>query len=78
MMADDRKLNDREELANDNQPPDGQEGAGKAEASERLNAIVLSIARLIGRQMAREHFEALRAASDNRGRSEDSAEDDNG
>ncbi|WP_162748833.1 hypothetical protein [Rhizobiales bacterium] len=56
MMADDRKLNDREELANDNQPPDGQEGAGKAEASERLNAIVLSIAQLIGRQMAREHF----------------------
>lgn len=78
MMADDGKLNDREEPANGNQPPDGQEGAGKADASERLDAVVLSIARLIGRQIAREHFEALRAANDNRGRREDSTEDDDG
>ncbi|RAX37696.1 hypothetical protein [Rhizobium tropici] len=78
MMADDGKLDDREEPTNDNQPPDGQEGAGKADASERLDAVVLSIARLIGRQMAREHFEVLRAVNDNRGGSEDSAEDDNG
>ncbi|MDH4993112.1 hypothetical protein QEZ48_20050 [Aquamicrobium lusatiense] len=31
----------------------------------RLDKVVLSIARLIGRQMAREDFERLRAANDN-------------
>jgi hypothetical protein len=30
-----------------------------------VDAVVLSIARLIGRQIAREHFEALQAANDN-------------
>jgi hypothetical protein len=34
--------------------------------SERLDAVVLSIARLVGRRMARENFEkAMRAANDN-------------
>jgi len=32
----------------------------------RLEAAVLAIARLIGRQMAREEFERLSAANDNR------------
>lgn len=32
---------------------------------QRLDKVVLSIARLIGRQMAREDFELLRAANDN-------------
>lgn len=50
-------------LANDNRPPDGQDAGC---ASERLDAVVLSIARLIGRRMAREDFEkAMRAANDN-------------
>lgn len=52
--------------SNDNHPPDGQEGGGRADSSEKLDGVVLSIARLIGRQMAREAFEALRADNDNR------------
>ncbi|WP_147272218.1 hypothetical protein [Phyllobacterium salinisoli] len=37
-----------------------------AEASERLDAVVLFIARLIGRRMAREDYEkAMLAANDN-------------
>ncbi|WP_323718418.1 hypothetical protein [Paracoccus aminovorans] len=51
--------------ANDNRPPDGQDAGREADASVRLDAVVLSIARLIGRQIAREHFEALQAANDN-------------
>ncbi|MBN9074231.1 MAG: hypothetical protein J0H34_22060 [Rhizobiales bacterium] len=51
--------------ANDNRPPDGQEVGSEAEASARVDAVVLTIARLIGRQIAREHFEALQAANDN-------------
>jgi len=50
--------------ANDNHAPDGKE-ATNGDASERLDAVVLSIARLIGRRLAREHFETLRAANDN-------------
>lgn len=65
-MADDGKRNDRERPTNDNHAPDGEGGEGKADASERLDAVVLSIARLIGRQMAREEFAALTAANDNR------------
>jgi hypothetical protein len=34
-------------------------------ASSRLDGVVLSLARLIGRQIAREEFERLRAANDN-------------
>ena len=51
--------------ANDNRPTDGQEAGNEADASERLDAVVLTIARLIGRQIARDHFEALQAANDN-------------
>lgn len=51
--------------ANDNRPPNGKDAGREADTSERLDAVVLSIARLIGRQIAREHFEALRAANDN-------------
>ncbi|WP_421708583.1 hypothetical protein [Algihabitans sp.] len=35
-------------------------------AATRLDAAVLTLARLIGRQMARETFEQLSAANDNR------------
>lgn len=52
--------------ANDNRPPNGQDAGNEANASERLDAVVLSIARLIGRRMAREDFEnATRPANDN-------------
>ena len=36
-----------------------------ADASERVDKVVLTIAQLIGRQIAREHFEALQAANEN-------------
>ncbi len=65
-MADDGKRPDRERPANDNRPPDGQDAGNDADAAEQLDAVVLTIARLIGRQIAREHFEALRAANDNK------------
>lgn len=56
----------KQQPANDNRPPDGQDAGREADASERLDAVVLSIARLIGRRMAREDFEkAMRAANDN-------------
>lgn len=61
-MAGDGKRTDIEKPANDNRAPDGR----NAEALERLDAVVLSIARLIGRRMAREDYEkAMRAANDN-------------
>ena len=39
--------------------------SGNAEAWPRIEAVVVRIARLIGRQMAREEFARLRAANDN-------------
>ncbi|QCL96596.1 hypothetical protein [Agrobacterium tumefaciens] len=71
-MADDPDRKDRQEPANDNRPRD--EGASEvhshiqAHTSAKLDAAVLSIARLIGRQMAREDFKALQAVNDNRNR----------
>ncbi|MEF2546395.1 hypothetical protein VQ045_04395 [Aurantimonas sp. E1-2-R+4] len=67
-MADDDRCSGRGKPANDNRPTDGQEAGHEAlDASERLDAAVLSIARLIGRQIAREdHEKAMRAANDNR------------
>lgn len=41
----------------------------------RLDRVVLSIARLIGRQMVREDFERLRVANDNDPGTSDAAED---
>lgn len=66
-MASDREEDGgRKRPANDNRPPHGQDAEREAEASERLDAVVLSIARLIGRRIAREDFEkAMRAANDN-------------
>ncbi len=62
----------KQKPANDNRPPDGQDAGRGADASERLDAVVLSIARLIGRRMAREDFEkAMRAANDNDAPSEE-------
>jgi len=66
MTIDRRDEGENRRPANDNHPPDGQ-GAGQvADASARVDAVVLTIARLIGRQIAREHFEALQAANDNK------------
>ncbi|EHS50665.1 hypothetical protein PDO_2311 [Rhizobium sp. PDO1-076] len=75
-MADNASRTDREGPANDNRAPDGQESEGKAKAkaSGKFDAAVLSIARMIGRQMAREHFEAQQPANDNRSRG--AADDD--
>jgi hypothetical protein len=65
-MADDASRTNSKGPANDNRPPHGQESEGKAKAPGKLDAAVLSIARMIGRQMAREHFEAQQHANDNR------------
>lgn len=65
-MDGDGKGSSRERPANDNHSPDGQEARGDAGACERLDAVVLSIARLIGRRMAREDYEkTMCAANDN-------------
>ncbi|MCJ1903256.1 MULTISPECIES: hypothetical protein [Paracoccus] len=46
--------------------PDGRDAGNKANAAERLDEVVLIIARLIGRRMAREDYDkAMRAANDN-------------
>ena len=47
--------------ANDN--PGSRAGTGGPEA--RVDAAVMRLARLLGRQIARERFEATRAANDN-------------
>ena len=47
--------------ANDN--PGSRAGTGRPEA--RIDAAVMRLARLLGRQIARERFEASRAANDN-------------
>jgi hypothetical protein len=55
-------MTDETKPANDNQ------GAGivGVAARDKLDKVVLSIARLIGRQIAWEHFQAQQAANDNR------------
>ena len=45
--------------------PEGKNGV-EPDAQQRVDAVVLLIARLIGRQMAREAFQAQSAANDNR------------
>lgn len=76
-MTSDRKGGDgKQRPANDNRPPDGQEAGREADAPDRLDAVVLSIARLIGRRMAREDFEnAMRAANDNKPPNTEAKED---
>ena len=48
----------------DEQPPAANDN-GNGEARPRIDAAILRIARLIGRQMAREEFERLNPANDN-------------
>ena len=65
-MADDGKHPGGERPANDNCPPGNQDTGHESDAVERLDAVVLIIARLIGRRMARADYEtAMRAANDN-------------
>lgn len=56
---------DEDRVADDPQPPAANDN-GNAEAQSRIDAAVLRVARLIGRQMAREAFERLNATNDNR------------
>lgn len=64
-MEDDRK-NAGKIPANDNSREPGEEEDGEDIAPwQRLDRVVFDIARLIGRQMAREDFERLRAATAN-------------
>lgn len=51
--------------ANDNGPEGKAEGGEEIPPLQKLDRVVLDIARLIGRQMAREDFARLRAAASN-------------
>jgi hypothetical protein len=72
-MAGDDERFARERPVNDNRPCHGEveqsldqpDTKPRAGASDRLDNVVLSIARLIGRRMARENFKARHAANDN-------------
>jgi len=57
---------------NDNEPEGEAEGGEHVAPLEKLDRVVLDIARLIGRQMAREDFARLQAiaANDNAPRNE--------
>ncbi|WP_146767927.1 hypothetical protein [Mesorhizobium atlanticum] len=52
--------------ANDNGDLVNREGCSELAAAARLDRVVLDIAQLIGRQLAREAFEAGVVANDNR------------
>lgn len=54
--------------ANDNNRPHGEPDAEtpSAETWGKIDRVALTLARIIGRRMAREDFERLRAANDNR------------
>ena len=56
---------ENEDCAADDGSPPAANDNGNSAASGRIETAVLTIARLIGRQMAREAFERLRAANDN-------------
>ncbi len=77
-MAEDTDMRPDDRIpVNDNSNPDGGDIAS---SSEKLDRVVLSIARLIGRRMAREEFERMRAitANDNVSRSAGDSEADEG
>ena len=58
-------IEDEDPAADGRQPPAANDN-GNGEAGARIDAALLQIARLIGRQMARERFERLIGANDNR------------
>jgi hypothetical protein len=55
-----------EDRATDDARPSAANDNGNGEARPRIDAAILRIARLIGRQTAREEFERLNTANDNR------------
>ena len=57
-------IDDEDRAADDGQRPAANDN-GNGEGRPRIDAAVLRIAQLIGRQMAREDFERLNAANDN-------------
>ena len=57
-------IEDEDRAADDTTPPAANDN-GSGDVRVRIDAAVLTIARLIGRQMAREAFERLEAANDN-------------
>ncbi len=57
-------IEDEERAADDEQPRAANDN-GKGKVRPRIDAAVIRIAQLIGRQMAREEFERLNAANDN-------------
>lgn len=58
-------IEDEDRAADDVQPPAANDN-GDGETRLRIDTAVLRIARLIGRQIAREAFERLSVANDNR------------
>lgn len=64
--------------ANDNHPPKQQDDDSDIAPWQKLDKVVLSIARLIGRQMAREDFERLRAATANNNAPRGAGDDEGG
>ncbi len=60
-----------EDRAADDIPPPAANDNGNGDTLVRIDAAVLTIARLIGRQMAREALERLNAANDNQPPSEE-------
>ncbi|MFV0336310.1 MAG: hypothetical protein ACK5JR_19845 [Tropicimonas sp.] len=62
-MAGEEEATDAGRAANDNRPPGEDEAI--PDTFRQLDAVVLTIARLIGRSMAREGFEALQGENDN-------------
>lgn len=72
-MADDTESEpERFRPANDNTGPHGEPDA---EAWRKVDEVAIRLARIIGRRMAREDFERLTAANDNRPIVSESAED---
>lgn len=77
-MEGDDKEADGIVTANDN---DGANGEPSAQTWQRIDRAALTLARIIGRRMAREDFAALAAANDNHrpvdsGKTEDEADKD--
>jgi hypothetical protein len=68
-MADDTEPEPDDILpANDNQGPNGGRDGPDQDARPQVERVALTIARLIGRRIARDQFAALNAGNDNRPR----------
>lgn len=75
-MADDTEP-ERFKPANDNSGPHGEPDAGRsgAETWRKIDRVALTLARIIGRRMAREDYAARVAANDNRPIASEETED---